>query len=173
MTVAPDGTHELREDGVHVLRYERRLPHPVERVWRAVTEPRELEGWLAHADLDLREGGRVRLAWLNTDDQGNTAIATGTVARLDPPRVVEYATDLHGLLRFELAPDGAAGTRLTLTVEHPDLAEHLDLVLPGWHIHLDHLAEALDGRPVDWARWDTEHRPRWEELHERYRGART
>ena len=33
-----DGTLETR-DGRHVLRYERRLAHPVERVWAALTQP--------------------------------------------------------------------------------------------------------------------------------------
>jgi uncharacterized protein YndB with AHSA1/START domain len=168
MTARPEGTHERRDDGSHVLRYERRIEHPVARVWRAVTEPAELVGWLAQADVELREGGRVRLEWLNTDDAGNTAVATGTVARVDPPRLVEYDTDIHGLLRFELEPDGAGATVLRLTVEHPDLDEHLDSVLPGWHVHLEHLDDALDGRPVDWPSWSTEHRPRWDELRERY-----
>jgi uncharacterized protein YndB with AHSA1/START domain len=168
----PDGIHEARPDGTHVLRYERRLAHPLDRVWRAVTEPDELRGWLADAQIELRQGGAVHLEWLNTDDEGNQAIADGTVARLDPPRLVEYATDLHGVLRFELAPDGEDATRLTFTVEHPGIGDHLDVVLPGWHIHLEHLADALDGRPVDWARWGDEHRPRWQELHDRYAAAR-
>ena len=32
-------------DGRPALRFERRLPHPVARVWRAVSEPAELERW--------------------------------------------------------------------------------------------------------------------------------
>src|SRR3954467_8673001 len=46
-----DGTLETR-DGRHVMRYERRLAHPVERVWAALTEPSELSGWLAAAGPD-------------------------------------------------------------------------------------------------------------------------
>jgi hypothetical protein len=42
------------------------------------------------------------------------------------------------------------------------------LVRAGWHIHLEHLADALDGRPVEWSRWDEEHRPRWDAIHEEY-----
>ena len=26
-------------------------------------------------------------------------------------------------------------------------------MLAGWHIHLDHLEDALDGTPVDWPEW--------------------
>src|SRR4051794_17744470 len=53
-----DGTLDTRDDR-HVMRYERRLAHPVERVWAALTQPSELRGWLADADIDLVAGGRV------------------------------------------------------------------------------------------------------------------
>jgi uncharacterized protein YndB with AHSA1/START domain len=166
----PDGSHERHADGTHVLRWERRIPHPVPRVWRAVTEPAELAAWLADADVDLRPGGRVQLRWLNSGDNGEQAVATGTVVRVQEPHLVEYDTDIHGVLRFELAADGDAATRLTFTVVHPNLDEHLDLVRPGWHVHLEHLDAALDGEPVDWPRWGELHRPRWQELREHYRG---
>ena len=161
-----DGTLETR-DGHHVMRYERRLPHPIERVWAAITQPAELRAWLADADLDLTVGGRVELRWLNTDDEGNRAVATGTVTALEAPRLLELETEPHGVLRFELAPEGD-GTALMFTVTTPAPNEHVMLALAGWHIHLEHLADALDGRPVDWPAWSEEHRPRWEELHARY-----
>jgi uncharacterized protein YndB with AHSA1/START domain len=172
MTIThPEGIHERRADGTHVLRWERRIPHPVPRVWRAVTEPAELAAWLAEADVDLRPGGRVQLRWQNTGESGERAVATGTVARVDEPRLVEYDTDRHGLLRFELEPDGDGATLLTFTVLRGETDDAmLDLVRPGWHIHLEHLDAALDGEPVDWARWGELHRPRWQELREGYRG---
>ena len=162
-----DGTIETRPDGTYVLRYERRLRHPIERVWAAITEPDRIEAWLARAELDLTEGGRVHLEWLNTDEDGNRAVADGRVTRLDPPRVIEYDTDIHGLLRWELRPEGDA-THLTLTVaaELPD--EHVAKVRAGWHVHIDFLEDALDGRPVDWSDWPMD---RWEVHHERYLAA--
>ena len=39
-----DGTLEII-DGRPALRFERYLAHSVERVWRAVSEPAELERW--------------------------------------------------------------------------------------------------------------------------------
>jgi uncharacterized protein YndB with AHSA1/START domain len=163
-----DGTLEIRGD-TKVLRYERRLPHPVARVWRALTDPGELRGWLAEAELDPVPGGRVELRWLNTDDEGNAAVARGNVARWEPPRVLQLDTDIHGRLRFELEPDGEDATRLTFTVEHDALPdEYVVRVRAGWHIHLEHLAGALAGRPVDWPRWGEEHRPRWNEIARHY-----
>jgi uncharacterized protein YndB with AHSA1/START domain len=43
-----DGTLETI-DGRPALRFERRLAHPVERVWRAVSNPAELERWFPAA----------------------------------------------------------------------------------------------------------------------------
>jgi len=45
------------------------------------------------------------------------------------------------------------GTALTFVNRSPASDEHLLLVLAGWHIHLDHLEDALDGTPVDWSTW--------------------
>ena len=35
----------------------------------------------------------------------------------------------------------------------------------GWHVHIDFLEDALDGRPVDWPHWPKE---RWEKHNEVY-----
>ena len=112
---SPYGTLTTREDGTRVLHYERRLSHPIKKVWAALTDPDQIEGWLARADLELSQGGRVRLEWLNTDAEGNQAIAEGTISRLEPPRTIEFDTDIHGRVLWELEPEGD-GTLLTLTV---------------------------------------------------------
>jgi uncharacterized protein YndB with AHSA1/START domain len=165
-----EGTLERRDEH-QVIRFERRLAHPVKRVWRAITEPDEIAAWLALAELELEEGGRVVLTWQNTDDDGNTAVARGTVSALDPPRLLELDTDIHGRLRWELeAADD--GTALTFTAEVELPADFETEVIAGWHIHLDHLEEVLDGGTIDWPNWDREHRPEWERIHERY-AART
>jgi uncharacterized protein YndB with AHSA1/START domain len=161
-----DGTLETR-DGRRVMRWERRLAHPPERVWAALTEPGELRRWLAEADVELVRGGAVQLRWLNSDDDGNRAVMNGTITALDPPRLLEIDSDIHGVLRWELAPEGDA-TRLVLTVSATPPDDAVGLVRAGWHIHLEHLADALDGRPVDWPRWSREHRPRWQEIHDAY-----
>jgi uncharacterized protein YndB with AHSA1/START domain len=164
-----DGT--LQEiDGRQVLRYERRLAHPVERVWSALTEPAELVGWWGDADVELVEGGSFVMRWLNTDDQGNSSVMNATITRLEPPRLLETNGDIHGTLRWELSPDGGGSLLVftsTLELAESDRAK----VLAGWHVHLDHLEDALDGRPVDWARWNTEQRPRWAVHNERYEAA--
>ena len=164
-----DGTLERRGDR-QLIRFERRLHHPVERVWRALTEPDEIAAWLALAELELTEGGRVVLSWQNTDPDGNTAVARGTVSALDPPRVLELDTDIHGRLRWELEPDGD-GTVLTFTAD-AQLPEDWELeVLAGWHIHFDHLEHVLDGGTIDWPNWSQEHMPEWERIRAGYEAA--
>jgi uncharacterized protein YndB with AHSA1/START domain len=161
-----DGTLERRGDR-QMIRFERRLEHPVDRVWRALIEPAELRKWLAVAEIDPVEGGDVVLRWQNTDDEGNRAIARGTVTAVEPERVLELDTDIHGRLRWELEPAGE-GTNLIFTVDAQLPAEFETKVIAGWHIHLDHLEEVLDGGTIDWPNWDREHRPDWQRAHDRY-----
>ena len=154
------GTLETRDDGTYVLRYERRLNHPVETVWAALTEPRQIEAWWARAaELELTEGGRARFEWLN-----GPAVANGRITRLEPPTTIEFDTDIHGRLTWELRPQDG-GTHLTLTVTNEIPEEHRVKVMAGWHVHLDFLEDALDGRPVDWAKWPID---RWQVLDDHY-----
>ena len=156
---APYGTIETLDDGRYVLRYDRDLRHPIDRVWRALTDPGEIEAWWARARLDLQVGGHARFEWLNGD-----AVAEGRISRLEPPHAIEFDTDIHGRLLWELRPDGDR-TQLTLTVtaELPD--DHLASVRAGWHVHIDFLEDALDGHAVDWPNWPED---RWQVHFERY-----
>jgi uncharacterized protein YndB with AHSA1/START domain len=161
--MTPYGTH-TRHRGEDVLRYERRLTHPVDAVWAAVTRPEEFPGWLGEADIDLRPGGDFEFRWLNGD-----VVARGTVTALDPPRLVEYDSDVHGRLRFELAPDGPDGCVLTFVCTVGGLdREKLGLNLAGWHIHLDFLEESLAGKPFDWSTWDPTGVRHWETVRAGY-----
>jgi uncharacterized protein YndB with AHSA1/START domain len=158
-----DGVLEKKE-GKDVVRFERHLAHPIERVWAALTEPGELNGWWGAAEVDLVEGGRFTMRWLNTDEQGNSAVMHATITRLEPPNLLEMRGDIHGVLRWELHHDDD-GTVLTFssTLDLPE--EYRAMVLAGWHYHLDALAETLEGRPVDIANLPN---GRWERVHERY-----
>lgn len=122
-------------DGRSMLTMERRLKHPPEKVWRAVTEPERLADWFPAAMTpDLRVGGAVEFGF-----GGN-----GTVTDLDQPRLFAYTWgDQH--LRWELHPDGA-GTRLVLVATFTDRAGAASFA-SGWHICIAALDLALGGRP--------------------------
>jgi uncharacterized protein YndB with AHSA1/START domain len=97
-------------DGRPVLRIERRLAHPVERVWRAIIEPAQLSQWYPFTvtEMDLRVGGRI----LFDDGEGMTMEAT--IVELDAQRVFafsehappEMTRESDDLVHIELRPDG-------------------------------------------------------------------
>jgi uncharacterized protein YndB with AHSA1/START domain len=135
-------------DGRPALRFVRRYPHPVERVWRAVTEPDEMAAWfpsdvegeravgaeLTFADEDQR--ARAREAGEPTRADG--PVFTGRVVAYDPPNVFSFSWGGE-LLRFELTPEGD-GTVLVFTqlLSHRSVAARNGA---GWHQCL----AALDG----------------------------
>jgi uncharacterized protein YndB with AHSA1/START domain len=171
-----DGIVENRADGQTVIRFERRLSHPIDRVWAALTEPEQLLGWWGDASLELVEGGAFNLRWLNDDDEHGTAVMTARITHIDPPHLLEtegsWGAD-HGEgkdsidagLRWELESDGEATVlRFSNTVPTRDLPAEASLNnVAGWHFHLDALASVLDGQTVDLVAVEG-----WEPIHEAY-----
>ena len=165
--LARDGIVE-QFDGGYQLRFERRINHSVEKVWVALTDPDRLIEWLAEApEFDLVVGGELELHWQNTDPDGNQAIAVGKITALEAPTTIEYDTDIHGRIRWELEPVGT-GCLLRLIVRHDLPNEYLTMAMAGWHIHIDFLEEALGNEAVDWPNWPVD---RWEVLKDHYDAA--
>lgn len=53
-------------DGGYTARFERRLKHPVEKVWASLTENDKLKKWFPELRIDdLREGGVVKFDMQN------------------------------------------------------------------------------------------------------------
>lgn len=122
-------------DGRSVLRMERRLAHPPERVWPALVEPERLATWFpSGATIEPRVGGRVQFGFGGD----------GTVTDLDPPRLIAFTWETDHL-RFELHPDGD-GSVLLLTHSFDDRAGAASFAA-GWRTSLVALDLALDGRP--------------------------
>ena len=156
------GTMEDHGDHV-VLRYRRRLAHPIDRVWSALTDPAELTGWWGDVEAPtLAVGAPWTVRWHN-EEQGERAVMAATIIALDAPRLLEIEGEPHGRLRFELRPDGQ-GTDLELRCTSPIPPEHRTSVQAGWHFHLDALARQLGGGSTDLV----DVRPAWEPIHERY-----
>lgn len=155
----------LEQDGRSVLRFERRLRHPVERVSAALTEPEQLLRWWGEAELELAVGGRFVLRWRNTDEHGERFTMHATVTRLEPPHLLETSGDVHGVLRWELRADEAGGTllRFSSTLDLPE--EFRTRTLAGWHYHLDALEAHLVDEPIDIVELPN---LRWERIHAGY-----
>jgi uncharacterized protein YndB with AHSA1/START domain len=78
------------------FRLTRTFPAPREKVFRAWTDPAELTKWWGpegyatpQAEVDLREGGRYRLAMRKLPD-GETFYLTGTYREVRPPARLVY-----------------------------------------------------------------------------------
>src|SRR5271163_5329354 len=107
MDEADLGTLSRRDDR-WTLRFTRRLAHPREKVWRAVTEPEHLAVWYPQQIVGARQAG----APLRFVSSGGDAFG-GQMLVFDPPSVLEFTWGAD-LLRIELEADGP-GTLLTLT----------------------------------------------------------
>ena len=148
------------EEEYGTLKYERRLSHPRETVWKAITDQKEIFRWLPDykGTLDGYNGGTIDL--VNTVSGSHV---TGDILVSDLHRVFEYEWRIslnqmfprgepESIIRWELKQDGDSDTFLTVT--HSRLTKSTALILaPGWHAYLDRLEAILNNQvPPNWAR---------------------
>jgi uncharacterized protein YndB with AHSA1/START domain len=149
-------------NGLPTLRFERRLAHPPEKVWKALTDPSELTHWFPQ-DLDgtFEPGAKLRFAFRGEPPvlDGNViADFTGEVLELDPPRLLAYSWG-EDVLRWSLTPDGD-GCLLVFTDTFRELGKAARDGA-GWHVCLEGLEALLAGKPAPAA-------ARWKELYDGY-----
>lgn len=154
------------------LRFERAIDFPASIVFDALIDPDLVGGWLAHAEVEPRAGGRFDLVWLTSSSFPPTQ---GTITEVSPPEalkdpaVLEVSTDNRGVFRFELgAKEGGtmgSSTLLTLTVAAAVDSVFIPRVIADWQTSLDQLEGLLRGHPVDWARWDDDRGQSWKAYH--------
>ena len=150
--IARAGT--LTFDGDYAtLTFERRIGHPVEVVWEALTEPEHLARWyMTKAVIDGRPGGSIDFR-----TGPGQVHATGRILVWKPPHVLEYEWKVaprqgmpkgeDTIVRWELRPDGEE-TLLTLT--HRNLTRRSALgAAPSMHVVLERLAAHLAGVPFE------------------------
>ena len=151
------GTAEERADGRWQLRFRRTYPHPVEKVWRALTEPEHLAAWFPTSVDGPRRAG-ADLKFSVRDGEGPPF--DGQVLAYEPPSVFEFRWGPDSI-RMELSGSESSAT---LTFLHAfDERGKAARDGAGWHVCLDALAASLDGS--DHAR---EHMSRWGEVHPGY-----
>jgi len=118
--------------GRPALRFERYLAHPVERVWRAVSDPAELERWMpAAANWTLKVGEVFELGG-----------QTGEITELDPPHLIAWTFAGQGF-RFELRAEDQ-GCALVFTHVF-DKATPAAQTAAGWECYFDRLDAHLLG----------------------------
>jgi uncharacterized protein YndB with AHSA1/START domain len=141
------GTY-LTIDQRPALRFERRIGHPIEAVWEAITEPGQLAQWFpCTVEVDLRVGGQMTFTFLQQQLPDESSTMTGQVTDLDPPRLFAFDWGPDHL-RFELDPlaDDACTLRFTVLIDADEKAAR---DAAGWHVCLDALERVLDGDQGD------------------------
>jgi uncharacterized protein YndB with AHSA1/START domain len=149
---------ELEQAGDHWrLRFTRRLPHPAEKVWRAITQPEHLQAWFPQRIIgEWAAGAPLRFEFPG----GELPDFDGEVLACEFPSLLEFrwGTDT---IRLELVPDGA-GCTLTL-IETVDELGKAARDSAGWHACLDMLEHDLEGTRPAWKPGD-----RWRHVHAGY-----
>jgi uncharacterized protein YndB with AHSA1/START domain len=153
-------TYESIDEGP-VLGFERRIGHPIEAVWSAITDPAELAHWFPTAvSGEMRASGRLTF----TFDERDLPPIQGEVTEFDPPRALAFSWG-EDHLRFELSPAvGGTQTDLRFTVEL-GTADKAARDGAGWHVCLDRLAAVLGGGSEEAFRGATEG---WRRHYEEY-----
>jgi uncharacterized protein YndB with AHSA1/START domain len=128
-----------------MVRFERLLPGPIERVWDFLTDPARLPGWFGDGTIEPRAGGVVRLMGGHV---------RGIVTQWQPPRRLAYTWNVFGPAQEESPyPEShltialePRGDHVLLTLTHLPVLERFEKQnAMGWHTFLDMLGAALRG----------------------------
>jgi uncharacterized protein YndB with AHSA1/START domain len=132
-----------------MVRFERTLPGPIERVWEFLTNTERLPAWFGQGRIEPREGGSVTLM------DGHVR---GVVTRWQPPHRLSYTWNVfspgetasaypESYLTIELE---SRGEQVQLTLTHLPVLERFEKQnAMGWHTFLDVLEAALRGYPPE------------------------
>jgi uncharacterized protein YndB with AHSA1/START domain len=119
---------------------ERELPHPPEKIWRALTQPHLIEEWLMKNDFQPVVGHRFdfRADWGAVDCQ---------VLTVEPNKTLSYTWAAYGLesvVTWTLTPTGT-GTRLRMEQSgfRPDQQQAYQGAQGGWRTFFASLEEVL------------------------------
>ena len=119
---------------------EREIPHPPEKIWRALTQPHLIEEWLMKTSFKPEVGHRFdfRADWGSVDCQ---------VVTVEPNRTLSYtwgARGLESVVTWTLSPAGA-GTHLRMEQVgfRPDQKQAYAGAKFGWARFLENLEQVL------------------------------
>ena len=153
------GDVEQTEAGAWRLRFTRVLPHPLEKVWQAITEAGHLEHWFPTTiEGERRAGAPLRFSF----PENRFPAFEGEMLAYEPETMMEFRWG-PDVVRIELR-SVPGGTELSLldTLEERGKAARDSA---GWHTCLDALEASLGG---DAKAREQLSRPDWGELHARY-----
>lgn len=149
----PYGSVTRAADGTYSVHYERRLNHPIDRVWQALTDYDQLKKWFGLIRFPETPGTGFILDY----PHGNVTFEAVLKTR-KPMELLEYDwfdedDGKSSVVRWQLREEGPGQT--LITIEQTGIRKELRSWGPGWHLHLDMLTEVLDGK-VDVFIWRPE-----------------
>jgi uncharacterized protein YndB with AHSA1/START domain len=140
----------------HTVRIERTFPASAEDVFDAWTSPEVMRRWFhpgsdwdtPRAEVDLREGGKVRVVMRRPD--GTEAGAHGEYTLIDRPHRLEmtwtFDDDLSNEQQIELSfSEDEGSTKVLMVNSGISTDERRDGQDRGWRACLDQLERALAG----------------------------
>jgi uncharacterized protein YndB with AHSA1/START domain len=120
---------------------EREMPHPPEKIWRALTQPHLIEEWLMKNDFKPAADHRFKLSadWGAVDCQ---------VLDIVPNKMLSYTWGAYGLasiVTWTLTPTGT-GTRLRMEQSgfRPDQQQAYQGAQAGWPRFFAKLEQVLE-----------------------------
>jgi uncharacterized protein YndB with AHSA1/START domain len=119
---------------------ERDIPHPPERIWRALTQPHLIAEWLMKNDFKAAVGHRFQLS-------GDWGAASCEVLEIDPQKTLSYtwnAMGLESVVTFTLTKTGS-GTHLRMDQAgfRPDQQQAYHGAQWGWNKFLTTLEQVV------------------------------
>ena len=129
-----------RDDDNFTVTFTRDLPHPIEKVWRAITEPEHLGAWFPDQIVgERRAGAPLRFVPRGQDEDADGF--DGEMLTFEPPSRMELLWGVDQL-RIELQPYGN-GTRLTLAHTFTELGK---AARRGWLARVPRSTARVDER---------------------------
>lgn len=129
------------------IEFERIYPHPIDKVWRALTDPGALGAWLMETDF-APEQGRDFQMWCE-NERGETDTYLCSVVELEPPHRMLWSWILESkqaegktFVEFSLreVPDG---THLMIRHTGDRDPDSIERFKGGWPVKLDQLGDVL------------------------------
>jgi uncharacterized protein YndB with AHSA1/START domain len=119
---------------------ERDIPHPLEKIWRALTQPHLIEEWLMTNDFKLAMDHRFNLS-------GDWGSVDCRVLAIEPNKTLSYTWDAMGLesiVTWTLTPT-RTGARLRMEQSgfRPDQQQAYQGAQYGWRKFFANLEEVL------------------------------
>lgn len=119
---------------------EREMPHPPEKIWRALTQPHLMEEWLMKNDFQpvVGRGFSLHAGWGDVECQ---------VLEVEPYRTLSYswaARGLESVVTWTLTPTGGGALlRMEQTGFRPDQPQAYGGARAGWPRFFESLEQVL------------------------------